>query len=42
MNGHQTVSKVEPARHWVNGEWIGSPLSLTSRQFTFFLPVDVE
>src|ERR1700751_580548 len=24
MNGNQKVS-VEPARHWINGEWIGSP-----------------
>ncbi len=24
MNSDKTVLKVEPARHWINGEWIGS------------------
>ena len=24
MNGNRTVQKVEPARHWINGEWVGS------------------
>ena len=24
MNSNKTVLKVEPARHWINGEWIGS------------------
>ena len=24
MNSNKTAPKVEPARHWINGEWIGS------------------
>jgi betaine-aldehyde dehydrogenase len=24
MNSNKTVPKVEPTRHWINGEWIGS------------------
>ena len=24
MNSTKTAPKVEPARHWINGEWIGS------------------
>src|SRR5580700_7178010 len=24
MNSSKTAPKVEPARHWINGEWIGS------------------
>jgi hypothetical protein len=24
MNSNKTVPKVEPARHWINREWIGS------------------
>jgi betaine-aldehyde dehydrogenase len=24
MNGNKTTPKVEPARHWIDGEWIGS------------------
>src|SRR5260370_30762192 len=24
MNSSKTVRKVEPARHWINGEWVGS------------------
>src|ERR1700739_3302957 len=24
MNSSRTVPKVEPARHWINGEWVGS------------------
>jgi hypothetical protein len=24
MNSSKTALKVEPARHWINGEWIGS------------------
>jgi len=24
MNSSKTAAKVEPARHWINGEWIGS------------------
>src|SRR6266404_7281668 len=24
MNSSKTVPKVEPARHWINGEWVGS------------------
>jgi hypothetical protein len=24
MNSSKTAAKVEPARHWINGEWISS------------------
>jgi hypothetical protein len=24
MNTNKTVTKVEAARHWINGEWVGS------------------
>jgi betaine-aldehyde dehydrogenase len=24
MNNKETAAKIEPARHWINGEWIGS------------------
>jgi hypothetical protein len=24
MNSNKTAPKVEPARHWINGEWISS------------------
>src|SRR5258708_14622069 len=24
MNSSKTAPRVEPARHWINGEWIGS------------------
>jgi betaine-aldehyde dehydrogenase len=24
MNSNETASKVQPARHWINGEWISS------------------
>jgi betaine-aldehyde dehydrogenase len=24
MNSNETASKVQPARHWINGEWIRS------------------
>src|SRR5246127_5852974 len=24
MNSSKTAPKVEPARHWINGEWVGS------------------
>src|SRR6201981_1659306 len=30
MSGNTTVPQVEPARHWINGEWIGSSTVATS------------
>jgi betaine-aldehyde dehydrogenase len=30
MNGNKTAPKVEPARHWINGEWVSSATVATS------------
>src|ERR1700751_3658285 len=30
MNGNKTAPKAEPARHWINGEWVNSAAVATS------------
>ena len=34
MNSTKTAPNVEPARHWINGEWIGSSTVANSVSFS--------